>query len=209
MATSLSPALPAQVLQPWGALLELVYSRAGLSVPSLQKITDEEIPQPYRRLLVHSRDLTPTLEEFYKGKLGLTVLNRWREGQRYLREVVLDLADSGKPVGYGVICVELGHLPPATAHRVLQEQAPFGSILQAQAIPHLSWPQAFFRAEPDSHMRRLLKTPAARWLYGRRNVLLDGGRRLLAEVLEVLAPNPSERTCAETPRPHRGGNGAL
>lgn len=210
VATSSSPFRQTEHLEPWGTLLALVYSRAGLALPALKKVTDEEIPQPYRGLLVHSQDLTPTLEAFYRETLGLTVLSRWREGGRYVREVVLKLSGRGKRVGYGVIRVELGHLPLPSAGRVLEEQMPFGSILQADAIPHLSWPQAFFRAEPDAHMVRVLGTSAGRPLYGRRNVLLDGGRRLLAEVIEVLAPVEPAR---EAPRPRtpasRRGNGAL
>ena len=52
----------------------------------------------------------------------------------------------------------------------------------------MSWPQPFFRAEPDSHMAAMLWLRRNCGLYGRRNVLVDGSRRLLAEVIEVLAP---------------------
>jgi hypothetical protein len=37
-------------------------------------------------------------------------------------------------------------------------------------------------------MSSVLHLPQQNDLYGRRNVLLDGHRRLLAEVIEVLAP---------------------
>jgi hypothetical protein len=40
-------------------------------------------------------------------------------------------------------------------------------------------------------MASMLKLECPWPLYGRRNVLLDGNRRLLAEVLEVLAPVPN------------------
>lgn len=208
-ATSLGSCGPVMHAPPWSALLELVYSRRGLPLPRLDKVTDEELPQPYRGLLVHSRDMTPTLQEFYQEPLGLRVLGRWREGGRYIREVLLHLPGSGRRVGFGAICVELRHLPPASAGRVLEEQAPFGSILQRDGIPHLSWSQAFFRAEPDVHMRNVLQTREGCRLYGRRNVLLDGGRRLLAEVIEVLAPVRSGEGGNPPGNPtSRSGNGA-
>jgi hypothetical protein len=194
-----------------GTLLELVYSRAGLPLPHVQKLEPDEMPQPYRKLLVHSMDLTPTLEGFYQQALGLTVLGRRLEGTGYLREVVLQLAGSGKRVAYGVIRIALEHLPPPSARRVLEEQLPFGSILHVDGIPHLSWPQAFFSVQPEPHMRAVLGTRRTRRLYGRRNVLLDGTRRLLAEVLEVLAPIAVPDRNAGRPRnafsPRR--NGAL
>jgi hypothetical protein len=208
MPASSSTLRSARRLQPWAALLELVYARAGLTVPSLKKVREGEIPQPYRGLLVHSTDMTPTLEAFYQERLGLRVLNRWRQGDRYLREVILQLAGSGKRVGYGAIGIELGHLPEASAERVLEEQVPFGSILQSEGIPHLSWPQAFFRVQPDFHMQRMLAIRQARCLFGRRNVLLDGDRRLLAEVIEVLAPADSAREDSGAST-LRKGNGTL
>jgi hypothetical protein len=58
----------------------------------------------------------------------------------------------------------------------------------------VSWPQAFFRVEADPHMVRVLRLSQPGSLYGRRNVLLDGSRRLLADVLEVLAPVDNTQT---------------
>lgn len=173
--------------RPWAALLELFYSRAGLSLPRLKKLDGDEVPEPYRRLLVHSDDLTPTLEGYYHDTLRVTALSRRHEDTSYMREVVLHLSGSGKPVVYGVIRIALNHLPPVSAKRVLEDQVPFGSILHADGVAHLSWPQAFFRAEPDPHMQTALGMRRSSPLYGRRNVLVDGSRRLLAEVIEVLA----------------------
>jgi hypothetical protein len=180
-------------LQTLRTFLELFYSRAGLPLPRLEKLEAEGVPLPYRKLLVHSTDLTPTLESYYRQDLALTVLSRWREGDTYIREVVLRLAGDGNKVGYGAIRILLNHLPAPAVARVLEEQTPFGSILQTEGIPHLSWPQAFFRAQADSHIEHALGQHQASFLYGRRNVLLDGSRRLLAEVVELLAPVPRDQ----------------
>ena len=118
--------------------------------------------------------------------MGLTVLSRELQNDAYLREVILSRANDGSPVEYGVIRICLDHLPPPASRRVLEEQAPFGNILQTEGIPHMSWPQAFFRVDSDAHMRTVLRLQHSEVLYGRRNVLLDGSRRLLAEVIEIL-----------------------
>ena len=89
---------------------------------------------------------------------------------------------------YGVIRICLGLLSPAASRKVLEEQRPLGKILELEAIAHLSWPQAFFRVEADGRLSKLLGLAAPALLYGRRNVLVDGSRRLLAEVIEILAP---------------------
>jgi hypothetical protein len=172
----------------WLALLERFYQRASLPPPSVRELRGREVPQPYRSLLVHSTDMTPTLERFYRQRMGLTVLSRELQENAYLREVVLKRAKDESPVEYGVIRICLDHLPPPATRRVLEEQAPFGNILQTEGLPHMSWPQAFFCVESDAHMRVVLRLEQAEVLYGRRNVLLDGSRRLLAEVIEILAP---------------------
>jgi chorismate-pyruvate lyase len=172
----------------WAALLDRFYTRAGLPLPSLKRLRPEEIPQPYQGLLMHSADMTPTLERFYGRALGLTVFSRRHDGDSYLREVVLTVAAGGRPIVYGAICIWLDELPPAARRHVLEEQRPLGKILETEAIPHLSWPQAFFRIQSDAHLAAALRLARPTSLYGRRNVLLDGSRRLLAEVIEVLAP---------------------
>ena len=71
---------------------------------------------------------------------------------------------------------------------MLEEQRPLGNILHTENIAHLSWPQAFFSIEADSHLTSVLRLAQPGVLYGRRNVLLDASRSLLADVIEILAP---------------------
>jgi hypothetical protein len=81
---------------------------------------------------------------------------------------------------------------------VLEEQRPLGNILQSEAIPHLSWPQAFFSVQSDARMKTVLNLREPARLYGRRNVLVDISRRLLAEVIEVLAPAEQPPAASES-----------
>jgi len=173
---------------PWAALLEGFYRRVGHPLPTLVRLRGEQLPQPYRRLLVHSRDMTPTLESYYNQPLGLTVLSREleRDTGTYMREVVLSAA--ARPVEYGAIRILLEEFPPRTQRLILKEDRPLGGILQDERIAHFGWPQAFFRVTADTRMMEYLRLEEPADLYGRRNVLLNGSRRLLAEVIEILAP---------------------
>ncbi|MGA2657860.1 MAG: hypothetical protein ABSH34_10105 [Verrucomicrobiota bacterium] len=170
------------------ALLQRFYSRAGLVPPRLHVVKGVEVPEPYKSLLVHSRDMTPTLEGFHRQPIHLEALRSERQDDVYWREVILRGADDARPVAYGVIRICLAPLSAAAAKSVLEEGRPLGKILQAEAIAHLSWPQAFFRVEADARLTKLLGLGQAATLYGRRNVLVDGSRRLLAEVIEILPP---------------------
>ena len=191
----------AQPIPPWAALLRRFYERTGLSAPVLKELKAAEVPPPYQALLVHSSDMTPTLASFYGQTLGLRVLSREHQADSYKREVILWLAEDARPVEYGVIRIRLDRLPPAARRLVLEEQRPLGDILQGEAIPHLSWPQAFFRLKADAHAGAALGLRHAGFLYGRRNVLLDGSRHLLAEVIEVLAPVAKLETAADWGKP--------
>ena len=172
----------------WVALLEGFYAGLGLCLPAVHPLKGEEMPEPYRQLLVHSDDMTPTLEAFYGQAMRLTVLSRHRENGAYLREVLLRPAASAQAVEYGVIRICLDRFPVLARQAVLAENRPLGNILQTEAMPHLSWPQGFFCLEADYHIGGLLGVRPPASLYGRRNVLVDGSRRLLAEVIEVLPP---------------------
>jgi chorismate-pyruvate lyase len=189
----------ARPMPSWAALLQRFYEPTGLSVPPLEELKGADVPPPYQSLLVHSWDMTPTLARFYGQPLRLRVFGRERDHNLYKREVILWLTEDGRPVEYGVIRIHLDRLPPTAQRLVLQEERPLGDILQGESIPHLSWPQAFFRLKADAHTGAALSLSRPSHLYGRRNVLLDGSRHLLAEVIEVLAP-------AEQMKVPAGGN---
>jgi hypothetical protein len=169
-------------------VLERFYAKRGLACPALERLDEKDVPQPYKRLLVHSADMTPTLEGFYEQPLGIRVLGREVQPDVYEREVLLTVSSRTRPVGYGAICIFLSHLPARARRCVLEEQRPLGNILMGEGIPHLSWPQACFRTQSDPHIRGLLGLSHNCELYGRRNVLLDGSRHLIADVIEILSP---------------------
>lgn len=173
------------------SLLQVFYEDRHDSPPALHMLKGDDVPQPYRRLLVHSRDMTPTLQDFYGFEPGLSVLARKMHSGQYLREVVLRV--QGVPVEYGVIRIYLSRFPEHARELITTEQTPLGAILLHEQIAHFGWPQAFFSLQADEHMARIFDLEGPTTLYGRRNVLLDGSRRLLAEVLEILAPVTQEK----------------
>src|SRR5262245_48437752 len=76
----------------WTYPLDEFYSRARLALPGIEVVTGADIPEPYRGLLVHENDMTPTLSAFYARIIHLRVLSRHQRDGHYSREVVL-LAD--------------------------------------------------------------------------------------------------------------------
>lgn len=167
--------------------LDVFYAEAGRALPEVTQISASDIPEPYRRLLVHSSDMTRTLEQFHGARIHVHVLERRLDGEDYRRQVVLTLNGSRRPVEFGAIVIHCDHLPQAARAAVLEGHRPLGTILADNAVEHTSRPQAFFSLAPDAVIREALGvSPDTGVLYGRRNVLVVPDGRSLAHVLEIL-----------------------
>jgi chorismate-pyruvate lyase len=166
--------------------LDDFYVRAGLPLPAIEQIQGEEMPEPYRSLLVHDRDMTPTLEKFHTSDIHLKILKREQRGDFYFREVVLLLDGSEMPVEFGANKVSLLLFPPKARQLILGERVPLGRILKDCEISHSTFAKAFFRVAPDELISSVLnlKTPA--WLYGRKATIFDAQKRPLSEIVEIL-----------------------
>jgi hypothetical protein len=166
--------------------LDEFYAVAELPLPPIGSIDGEAMPEPYKTLLVHQNDMTPTLEKYHRSGIHLKVLGRRRKEDWYFREVVLLLDGSNLPVEFGAIKINLALYPPAAREQILREELPLGHILEEHKIPHASRPRAFLRLASDPLINDMLKLSGAQMLYGRRNTLLDPQERSLAEIVEIL-----------------------
>ena len=176
-ATSLNLAYP----------LDTFYRALNRAVPCIEQIPGNEMPEPYRSLLVGEHDMTPTLEAFHRTTLGLSRLHYFVDGNAYSRLVVLTKPDN-TPVEFGAIVIYLDCLPEHGRECVLQGRKPFGTVLAEDGISHASCPRAFIRVEADELMKEVFGLKEDRWLFGRRNVLLTPDDRVLADIIEILPP---------------------
>ena len=87
------------------------YEKKGRELPDFTFIEGDQVPYPYRSLLVHENDMTPTLAAFHHSKLYLEVHEHEANDDFVMRLVTLHAAASEKPVEYGAIAIQLGGLP--------------------------------------------------------------------------------------------------
>jgi len=168
--------------------LNRFYETEHLSLPRMALLSGAELPEPYRGLLDHARDMTPTLEAYFRETIAISIIHRGRQGDSYTREVVLFTEQSRHPVAYGSIDIHLENIQGAARTYILSGCLPFGSILHKHAIRHVSAPSAFFEIESDAQTQKHFGLKAPAKLYGRRNKLSTVDGRTLAEVVEILAP---------------------
>jgi chorismate-pyruvate lyase len=165
------------------------YEKAGLRLPAVERIEGEEIPEPYKRLLVHRDDMTPTLEKFHQQPIRLRMLQHHHQGDVFSRQVLLLLKDGERPVEFGAIKIYLDQFPPRARELILENRRPLGSILSSEHVSHTSHPKAYLRVTSDATISAALRTGESISLYGRRNVLVSSSRKTLAEILEILPPS--------------------
>ncbi len=178
----------APAVLPWAYPLDEFYSLAGLPLPEIEQIRGEEMPEPYRSLLVHQHDMTPTLEKFHGGKIHVHVLRREQRNGFYFREVVLEKDDDDAPVEFGAIKINLSLFEPKARQLILGEREPLGHILADCAVVHSSRPKAYLKLLADDLIGQTLRVGPRTTLYGRRNTLFDPYQQSLAEIVEILPP---------------------
>jgi hypothetical protein len=170
------------------------YEQLGLPQPAVARVDGQDMPEPYRSLLVHDRDMTPTLEHALDREIRLRILHYAVTEDVMSRQAVLIPENGVQPVAFGAIKINLGHFQGEARRLVLERQLPLGTILRTQGIKHAGRPGAYFQIEPDRLIHRALGLRKSAVLFGRRNSLVDKRGQTLAQVVEILAPKNGTST---------------
>lgn len=168
--------------------LAALYAYVARALPAVVEVTASEIPEPYRQLLVHDRDMTSILESFHRGRTHLRVLGQRDSQDAYQREVVLAMDGSNQPVEFGAITIQLALLPLAVQTAIRHADRPLGGLLHESRIEFVSHPKSYIRVQPDPLISQALQVKSASVLYGRCNALLNHKGAVLADIVEILPP---------------------
>jgi len=164
------------------------YDQAALPLPTIARVAARDVPEPYNSLLVHARDMTPTLADAYGRGIQLRVLKHMLRGDVFSRQIVLVLEGDQKPVVFGAIKIYLQDFSDEARRLVLEMKQPLGTILQTQNIAHTSQPEAYIKVTADVAIGSALGLTGSPLLYGRRNALWNSSQQALAQVVEILPP---------------------
>lgn len=179
----------ARFLQDIAAVLDPLMREEPSARESIQNIEPIEaalIPEPYRSLLVHDSDMTPTLSAWWGLPIALRPLIVFRDGDLLHRQVVLTAGPGRIPVEAGAIRIHLDRFPPEALPVILRGRQPLGAVLSEYRTAHVSDPQGFFRLPANRFLKEAFQDPRDQTLYGRCNRLSDAAGKTLAEVVEIL-----------------------
>ena len=165
--------------------LDMVYRRAGIDLPAFEVVAPDDIPLPYRALLVHDSDMTLTLERHFGGRVVLRPLSTFSLGGSYFRRVLLVQEYAGQPVEMGAIRMELDAFDAPLRRQILDNEIPLGSILRDRRFEYASRVKAFLQLRPNPEMMGVFWMREPRVLYGRRTEIVRRGRKI-GDIVEVL-----------------------
>ena len=168
---------------------------ASKGVTRARILEAEELPEPYRTLLAHDRDMTGTLETYFKQPLTLRVHVKRVEGDSLYRQVSLMGMDDGRPAEFGAIRIDLSCFDGETRDLVAQCKVPLGRVLREHDVAYVSNPSAYLEVTPDELLSDALQVSQGP-LYGRKNELKMPDGRAIAQIIEILPPLDPIRTQA-------------
>jgi hypothetical protein len=176
--------------------LRYFYERRHLPLPEIRFVEPRALPEPERRLLVHDRDMTPTLAAHHGSELRLEVLDLDRSPGYLLRLVILRRRDNLKPVECGAIGIHLGGFSPRVRELIEAGVIPLGGILAAEAVPHSGAPRGYFELVADDLVAHALGAKVGQRLSGRCNELSFPDGEAFADIVEILPQEaaPSDRS---------------
>ena len=174
--------------------LDRFYQSAGQAAPEVKRIEGADMPQPYRRLLVHESDMTPTLEKHFAQTIAIQPMSVQLDDEgTLLRQVVLEAGPKRRPVEFGAIRIHVNRFTESARSDILKCRKPLGTIMAEQDVPHRSSPSGYFEISGDDPvLRAAFDLTDAPTLYGRHNILRNPDGEPLAEVVEILPPLDEE-----------------
>ncbi len=182
--------------------LHFFYERHGLDLPDFQFLTGSQVPYPYRSLLVHENDMTPTLAAFHHSRLYLQVLEKEQNDNYLLRFVILRSAASDTPVEFGAIGIHLDKFQGEARKMIEEGRKPLGAILGDYELTHSGKPVTYFSVPSDRIISEALVQPEGTVHYGRCNQLLDDEGMVFADIVEILPKSDeSERWITSVSKP--------
>lgn len=145
----------------------------------------DELPDPYRTLLAHDRDMTGTLETFFRQPMDLKVYHKKLDGDALYRCVTLLGAEDKSPAEFGAIRIDLSCFDDQARALVEAGKVPLGRVLREHGVAYVSNPSAYLCVSPDAMLCEALHVSQGP-LYGRKNELTTPGNRAIAQIIEIL-----------------------
>ena len=154
----------------------------------LRCVAADDVPEPYRTLLVHEEHMTVTLETFHRRPVCLNVLDVRRRENDYARKLLLTAGEGGPIILAGIMRFRLEYADDAVRDAIVAARTPLGRLLVENNVLRRIQTHEFLRVDLSRGLgARFQASDDSRYTYGRLAVIFCDERPAV-ELLEVVAP---------------------
>jgi hypothetical protein len=150
-------------------------------------VSGDQVPEPYRKLLVHEHHMTVTVEAHHGSLVDVRILDRRQDQSNYARKILLALHSTGKIVQFGLVRICLDVCGPEVRAAVVAGHTPLGRILINHNVLRRIEPTAFLRIVPGPAMMEWFGLSEPISTFGRLAYIHCDGQPAI-ELLEIVAP---------------------
>ena len=160
------------------ALVAIFYENPS-ALGELSAVEPGDLPDAYRRLLVHEEHMTVAMEACYESLVDVDT--------HYARKILLRRQTDGAVVQFGIMRVNLTLLADDVCAEIRQATRPLGRILVRHNLMRTVHLDQLWKVSPGDDLRQLFNVSDLRPTYGRSaGIDIDGVPAV--EVLEIAAP---------------------
>lgn len=167
--------------------LSVFYDQETEEGPVFEEVSSIDMPEPYRTLLCHTNDMTPTLEKYLDEAAHLSLLGRQSGNGYFFRHIAL-VDKNNDPMELGAIKIYISKFPPQAQLLINESFIPLGTIYEMFSIQHINKPQSYYRVVSDQRINNIFKLSEPTILYCRINQQVNSDDEVLALALEILPP---------------------
>lgn len=156
-------------------------------MPEYEYVPADEVPEPYRHLLVHEHHMTVTVEAHHNSLVDVRVLAENLTENAYARKILLVTQSTGQVVQFGLMRVQFRFLSDKVRREILSRQIPLGRVLINNDVLRRIEPTAFIRVIPGAGLMQWFGLDHPTPTYGRL-AMIHCNDQPAVELIEIVRP---------------------
>ncbi len=160
-----------------------------ISVEGCDPVNADEMPETYRKLLVHNEHMTEKLSDYHGEDVELHVLQNRADGDLYSRNILLTLpSDPDFVVEFGIMRMNLNMVGTEVRKAIEAGETPLGNILVGHKVLRRIEPRWYLKFDTESPMASHFGRKHEHPIYGRVGIIYCNDEPAI-ELLEVVRDN--------------------
>ena len=175
-------------------LVSLFYDAPG-DLGEFHRVTGEQLPPSFARLLDHHHHMTVTVESIFQQPVDVRVLQAEREGNSYWRKILLLGQRDHRNLQFGIVRLDLDVLADDVRDEIIDGGTPLGRVLVSHNVLREVERLALWRVAMSAELAHFFQVSGG-ITYGRTALIYCEGEPAI-ELLEIVTPRVDEPASTE------------